>query len=298
MALEKILEGLNKDIFNKEMVEEVQKVFDSAVEEKAKKATKIVEHKCKRDIEKIKKEYESLSEKCIKENEKRLSIQKSKSNAHLNRLVDRLTKKEKLIEKSLKNAKKDLHKEFREKYISDKNQLQKEYAHIVEKAIKEEVSQLVRESGDLFEEAVRTSRQKVMQESIKATMKISGNKIDFKNDSQNSNELERLKNENEKLNKRIENLLKKSIFEKVSKDMSLTQKENLKTLVENIDFINEKQYEIKLKNLTKNIGSSNSFNRRSNGEEKNFIMNENVREKDILRSVPYKKEGIYANYLK
>ena len=307
MGIKEILEGLDNSIFNEEMVSEVQKLFESAVEEKVKQAKTIVEHNYNKKIAKIEKKHNSLNEDVVKENEKSLSIQKSRANAQLNKIADRYAKKEKLNEKRLEKYKQEILKEFKEKenkmrkqLFMSKKDLQREYSEIFHKALKEEVSKFVRENGELFEEALKVSRQKVMQESIKATMKISGNEVEvLSNDRENENlnrEIKRLKEENLKLNESLSEYAKKSIFEKVSKDMSIIQKDNFKSLVENISFVNDKQYENKLLALAKNITRTTNPIR---GAYKAFSLNENnnVNEKDALRSLPQNKGGIYSKFL-
>lgn len=312
MGIKEILEGLDSSIFNEEMVSEVQKLFETAVEEKAKQAKTIIKHNYNKKIEKIEKKHNSLNEDIIKENEKSLSIQKSRANAQLNKIADRYAKKEKLNEKRLEKHKQEVFKEFKEKenkmrkqFFMNEKALQREYAEIFHKALKEEVSNFVRENGELFEEALKVSRQKVLQESIKATMKISGNDIEvLSNDRENeklNREIKRLKEENLKLNESLSEYIKKSIFEKVSKGMSITQKDNFKSLVENISFVNEKEYENKLSTLAKNITrTSNSIATNSiRMSNKGFSLNENsnVNEKDALRTLPKNKGGIYSKFL-
>lgn len=312
MGIKEILEGLDSSIFNEEMVSEVQKLFESAVEEKVKQAKTIVEHNYNKKIEKIEKKHSSLNEDVIKENEKSLSIQKSRANAQLNKIADRYAKKEKLNEKRLEKYKQEVIKEFKEKeskmrkqFFMDKKALQREYAEIFENALKEEVSNFVRENGELFEEALKVSRQKVLQESIKATMKISGNDVEvLSSDRENeklNREIKKLKEENAKLNESISEYAKKSIFEKVSKGMSVTQKDSLTSLVENISFVDEKQYETRLRALAKNISRSSNSDGTSSirTTSKGFSLNENsnVKEKDVLRTLPQNKGGIYSKFL-
>lgn len=309
MGIKEILEGLDSSIFNEEMVSEIQKVFESAVEEKVKQAKTIVEHNYNKKIAKIEKEHNTLNEDVIKENEKSLFIQKSKTNAQLNKIADRYAKKEKLNEKRLEKYKQEVLKEFKEKenkmrkqFFMDKKALQREYAEIFEKALKEEVNNFVRENGELFEEALKVSRQKVLQESIKATMKISGNDIEvLSNDRENeklNREIKRLKEENSKLNESLSEYAKKSIFEKVSKGMTITQKDSFSSLIESISFEDEKQYEVRLRALAKNISkNSNVSNSKNHGNGFSLNENNNVSEKDVLRSLPQNKGGIYSKFL-